>query len=82
MCRAWNGMFWAGSNPWRQETHLREVNGRKQMMVNTMFAAVGEAQPVEQKILIFHLAGWRAVELGRISEGLLTSNMIFQLAIA
>lgn len=82
MCRAWNGMFWAGSNPWRQETHLREVNGRKQMMVNTMFAAVGEAQPVEQKILIFHWAGWQAVELGRISEGLLTSNMIFQLAIA
>lgn len=82
MCWAWNGMFWAGSNPWRQETNLREVNGRKQMMVNTKFPAVGEAQPVEQKILVFHWADWRAVKLGRISEGLLTSDMIFLLAIA
>lgn len=82
MCWAGKGMFWAGSNPWRQETHLREVNGRKQMMVNTMFTAVGKAQAVEQKTLIFHWAGWWAVELGRISEGLLTSHRIFLLAIA
>lgn len=39
------------------KTHLREVNDRNQMMVNTMFTAVGKAQAVEQKILIFHWSG-------------------------
>lgn len=75
-------MFWAGSNPWRQKTQSREVEGRNQVMVNTMFTAVGKALVVEQKIFIFHWSGWWAVELGRVSVGLLTSNMICLLAIA
>lgn len=77
MGRAGNGMFWAGSSPWGQQTQLREVSGRNQMMVNSMFTA----QAVEQKIPISHWSGWWAVELGRISEGLLTLNMVFLLAI-
>lgn len=31
-------MFWAESNPLRQKTQLREVNGKNRMMVNTFFS--------------------------------------------
>lgn len=46
VCRAGNGMFWSG-NP--DGISRREVNYRNQMMVNTMFTAVGKAQALEQK---------------------------------
>lgn len=51
----------------RQETQLREVNGKNQMMVNTIFHCGGQAWAAEQNILIFHLSSWKAAVLGRVS---------------
>lgn len=59
VCRAWNGMCWAGSNPLRQETQLGEVNGKNQMVVNTIFHCGGQARAAEQNILIFQLSSYQ-----------------------
>jgi len=49
-------MFWAGRNPLRKETQSGEVNGKNQMIMNTIFHCGGQARAAEQNILIFHLS--------------------------